>query len=531
MRPKICLFFSLFLFYNETFSQTSYPIIPYPNKLVEAEGEFEFKGKLSSNFDIAFKSEMKTVGKIFEEEYFTRLVPSKNGNLVVRQNSFLGKEAYKLTVTKNKILVEASTGTGCFYAFQTIRQLMKLTVNGSYKVSYCTIEDSPAYPWRAFMLDEARNFKGMKVVKDILDQMALLKMNIFHWHLTDDQGWRIEIKKYPLLTEVGAWRDSTRLRQMVWRNDRWHWDDSGVYSNQSHGGFYTQEDIRNIVAYAAKRHISIVPEIEMPGHAMAAIAAYPWLVSSGEKIKVPSSLGIKKLAYNVANEKVYTFLEDVLTEVMNLFPGKIIHIGGDEVKYDTWKNNSDVEKLMKKQGLKTYPDVQIYFTNRIASFIQKKGFRMMGWNEIMGNVHVEEGEKVAESQLAKSSIIHFWKGDSLLVAEALAKGYDVVNARSVYTYLDFPGKRTPIKTAYQFSPAPKGLTAEQSKHVLGLGCHMWGETSPTVKLMQGFTFPRIAAYAEVGWTKEANKDFERFSKVLSNLKLYWDRKGIYYLEE
>ena len=155
----------------------------------------------------------------------------------------------------------------------------------------------------------------------------------------------------------------------------------------------------------------------------------------------------------------------------------------------------------------------------------------MGWNEIMGNVHVEEGEKVAESQLAKSSIIHFWKGDSLLVAEALAKGYDVVNARSVYTYLDFPGKRTPIKTAYQFSPAPKGLTAEQSKHVLGLGCHMWGETSPTVKLMQGFTFPRIAAYAEVGWTKEANKDFERFSKVLSNLKLYWDRKGIYYLEE
>ncbi len=521
----------LFVLSNHSESQTRYPIIPYPNKLVEAEGEFEFKGKLSSNFDSSFKSEMETVGKILEEEYFSRLVPSKNGDLVVRQNSSMGKEEYKLTVTKNKILIESSSGTGCFYAFQTIRQLMKLTGSGTYQIPVCTIEDSPAFAWRAFMLDEARNFKGKEVVKDLLDQMAHLKMNVFHWHLTDDQGWRIQIKKYPLLTEVGAWRDSTRLRKNLWRDERWHWDDTGVYSDQSHGGFYTQDEIREIVAYATKKHITIVPEIDMPGHAMAAIAAYPWLVSTGERIKVPSSLGIKKLAYNVANKKVYTFLEDVLTEVMDLFPGKIVHIGGDEVKYDTWKGNSDVDKLMKQQGLKTYPDVQVYFTNRIASFIEKKGFRMMGWNEILGNVHVEEGEKAAKSQLTKSSIIHFWKGDSLLFSEALTKGYDVVNAISKRTYLDLSGKRNPINSAYLFSPVPKGLTSEQRKHVLGLGCQMWGETSPTVRMMQGFTFPRIAAYAEVGWTKEENKDFERFSKSLSKLKLYWDRKGIFYLEE
>ena len=531
MRTVICLLFSLFLVCNVALSQVRYPIIPYPNKLVEAEREFEFKGKLSANFDRLFKSEMETVGKIFEEEYFTRLIPSKNGNLVVRQNSSLGKEEYKLTVTKDKILIESNSGTGCFYAFQTIRQLMKLTGNGIYKVGACTIEDSPAYPWRAFMLDEARNFKGKKVVKEMLDQMALLKMNVFHWHLTDDQGWRIEIKKYHLLTEIGAWRDSTRLRRNVWRNDRWHWDDSGIYSDQPNGGFYTQNVIREIVDYAAERHITVIPEIEMPGHAMSAIAAYPWLISSGERIKVPSSLGIKKLAYNVANEKVYTFLEDILTEVMGLFPGKIIHIGGDEVKYDSWKGNPDVEKLMKQQGLKTYPDVQIYFTNRIASFIEKKGFRMMGWNEILGNVHVEEGEKAAESQLTKSSIIHFWKGDSLFFKEAITKGYDMVNSTGKFTYFDHHGASLPIATAYHFLPAPISLTVEQRKHVLGLGCQIWGETTPTVKLMQGYIFPRIAAYSEVGWTKEENKDFARFSTNLTFLKLYWDRIGIYYLEE
>jgi hexosaminidase len=381
------------------------------------------------------------------------------------------------------------------------------------------------------MLDEARNFKGKKVVKEILDQMALLKMNVFHWHLTDDQGWRIEIKKFPLLTEVGAFRDSTRLRKMVWRDERWHWVDSEVYSDRANGGYYTQEDIRELVAYASARHITVIPEIEMPGHATAAIAAYPWLMYPPKQVKVPSSLGIKKLAYNVADEKVIGFLQDVILEVMELFPGKILHIGGDEVKYDTWKDNSAIKKLMEKEKLKNYADVQIHFTNQISTFIEKNGFRMMGWNEILGNVHVEEGEKSAQLELSKKSIINFWKGDSLLFIDALTKGYDVVNARSIYTYLDFPGKRTPISVAYNFSPAPRGITNEQRKHVLGFGCYMWGETSPTVRLMQGYTFPRIAAYAEAGWTRDINKDFVRFSSALVRMKEYWDKKGIYYKEE
>ena len=570
MRPIICLFFSLFLFYNETFSQTSYPIIPYPNKLVEAEGEFEFKGKLSSNFDIAFKSEMKTVGKIFEEEYFTRLVPSKNGNLVVRQNSFLGKEAYKLTVTKNKILVEASTGTGCFYAFQTIRQLMKLNWSGNYSIPTCIIEDQPSFSWRAYMLDEARNFQGKEVVKDLIDQMALLKMNVFHWHLTDNEGWRIEIKKYPLLTGVGAlnWFNNPDTISASSRNYTpyrpnvpfYYPADSvmgGYYtpedlnsfstpkrSSLARGGYYTQADIKEIVDYASKRQVTIIPEIDIPGHSLAAIKAYPWLFSSSEnRLMVANRNGARPIWHNVlnvANVKVIEFYENVLKEVMLLFPGKIIHIGGDEVRYNSWEDNSDIKQLMQSESLKSYADVQLYFSNRISRFIKKNGFRTMGWNEIIGNVHLSENEIIgnvhlsenennATGELNSNTIVHFWKGDSLLFIDALNKGYDVVNSSNNYTYLDWPANRTSISKAYHFSPIPKGISNEQASHILGLGCQMWGEVTPRVIDVYQYTFPRIAAYAEVGWTKD--KDFERFCKALSNLKLYWDRKGIYYLEE
>jgi hexosaminidase len=526
----------------ELIAQSRYPIIPYPNKLVEAEGEFEFKGKLSTNFDVLLKTEKETIGKIFEEEYFTRLVPSQNGDLVVRRNSSLRKEAYKLTVTKDKILVEASNGTGCFYAFQTIRQLMKLIGTGAYQVPACQIEDQPAFSWRAYMLDEARNFQGKVVVKNLLDQMALLKMNVFHWHLTDDQGWRIEIKKYPLLTEVGAWRDSTKSRKLLFFDKKWNWINDKKFNSDAHGGYYSQEDIQEVVAYATKRHITIVPEIEMPGHAMAAIAAYPWLLSSDEQIKVPTTYGIKDLAYNIANPKVYMFLEDVLKEIMQLFPGKVIHIGGDEVKYDSWKSSRDIKELMKKENLKTYADMQIYFTNRISNFIEKNGYRMMGWNEIMGNVHVAQNELTnnktlgeaelnAKSKLASNSIIHFWKGDSLLLIDALNKGYAVVNSTSIYTYLDYPIERTSISKAYHFSPIPNGISNEQASHILGLGCQMWGEVTPRVIDVFQYTFPRIAAYAEVGWTNEQNKDFDRFTIALVKMKKFWDKKGIYYLEE
>ena len=402
---KQLIFFTIVLISSlDLKAQGRYPIIPYPNKLVEAVGEFEFKTSLSIDLPEVFKAEMETLGTIFKEEYFTSLTASKNGKLVFKQNSRLGKESYNLTVSSDKILVEASGETGCFYAFQTIRQLIKLTGKGSYQVPACRIEDQPTFVWRAYMLDEGRNFQGKEVVKKLLDQMALLKMNIFHWHLTDDQGWRIEIKKYPLLTEVGGWRDSTQSRKLLLVDEKWRWVVDKNWDSSAKGGYYSQEDIREVVAYAAKRHIVIVPEIEMPGHAMAAITAYPWLLSSGEQIKVPTTFGIKDYAYNVGNPKVYAFLEDVLKEVMQLFPGKVIHIGGDEVKYNAWKDSPEIKDLMEKEGLKTYADVQIYFTNRISAFIEKGGFRMMGWNEILGNVHVVQNELSTNKPAGKNDL-------------------------------------------------------------------------------------------------------------------------------
>ncbi len=506
-------------------AQGSYPIIPYPNKLIEAEGVFEFKGKLSVNFASSFKSELETMGKIFEEEYFTRLVPSKNGNLIVRQNSSLGKEAYKLTVRKDNILIEASAGTGCFYAFQTIRQLMKLNGTGAYQVPACQIEDQPAFSWRSFMLDEGRHFKGMHVAKQLLDEMALLKMNVFHWHLTEDQGWRIEIKKYPKLTEIGSHRDSTEINHFS----------SNIYDGKPHSGFYTQDEIKEIVAYAADRHILVVPEIEMPGHSSAAIAAYPWLGTTGKQIKVPCKFGVQYDIYNVTDPKVIGFLNDVIDEVIALFPSPVIHIGGDEVDYDLWNASHQVKSFMANNGLKTPAELQVFFTNNISNMLLAKKKRMMGWNEITGDkLHEYQSDadtKEVSQKLADGTIVQFWKGDSTLMLNTVKKGYDIVNSYHEYTYLDYDYKSIPLLKAYSFNPIPKGLPKEMESKVLGLGCQMWGEFIPTTESMQLKVFPRLAAYAEVGWTIEQNKDFDRFSSALVNLKKYWYKKGIYYFEE
>ena len=510
-----------------SFGQQPYTIIPYPNQLDKLSGAFELKQNLSVTLPRSFASELKWLTATFKDEYGIAIAKSAKGQVVFKQDKTIANEAYRLTVASDKIAIEAATPTGCFYAVQSLRHLMQLTGTGNYRIAACKIEDKPAFGWRAFMLDESRNFKGKAVVKQMLDQMALLKMNVFHWHLTDDQGWRIEIKKYPLLTEVGAWRDSTQSG--IWPTG---WK-STTFDPNAHGGYYTQDDIREIVAYAAARHITIVPEIEMPGHASAAVAAYPWLGTTGEAIKVPSSYGfLKPVVYNIADERVYTFIEDVLKEVMALFPSKVIHIGGDEVNYDPWKQCTAITQLMEREGFKNYSDVQIYFTNRVSNFIDSQKRSMMGWNEILGkNVHEWSSESDATGSLAKSSIIHFWKGKSEMLKDAITRGYSVVNSDNPYTYLDYDHKAIPLSKAYSFSPVPQGISESEAKQVLGLGCQMWCEFIPKVTDLYSHVFPRIAAYAEVGWTQTANKDYDRFTKSLTTLKRYWDSKGITYYTE
>lgn len=376
------------------------------------------------------------------------------------------------------------------------------------------------------MLDEARYFHGEKFVKQMLDQMALLKMNTFHWHLIDDAGWRIEIKKYPLLTEVGAFRTDSEIG--TWK--------SGKTSGQPHGGFYTQDQIKDIVAYAAERNITIVPEFEMPGHSSAAIAAYTWLGTAGEDIDVPIKFGRLYDNYDVTKPEVNQFIKDVLTEIFELFPSEVIHIGGDEVGYEVWEESKSVQKYMNENNIKTPADLQIDFTNNISKFIEENGRRMMGWNEILGkNIHQDfeekQGDKEAEIELAKNVIVHFWKGDLELLSDAAQKGYGIVNSLHSRTYLDYNYKSITLEKAYNFNPIPEGLDAQYHDNIYGLGCQMWSEWTPTNADVERQTFPRIAAYAEVGWTPLENKDYDSFKIALKKMEKHWDSLGINYFKD
>ncbi|MGQ1788428.1 beta-N-acetylhexosaminidase [Saccharicrinis sp. GN24d3] len=503
-------------------------IVPQVLELENVEGHFVMTSKTKivtdeSNYTNAIYLQ-EILGTVFIEKLNIKKKGKKGLVLKLEQNLMeeLGEEGYLLKIGKEAIHITAPSQAGVFYGIQSLRQM--LPVNQKMKIhefslSAVEIKDKPRFSWRSFMLDEARYFKGMEQVKKLLDQMALLKMNVFHWHLTDDQGWRIEIKKYPELTEIGSYRSDSQIGG---------WD-SKERSGKAHSGFYTQEQIKEIIAYATQRQITIVPEIEMPGHASAAIAAYPWLGTIGELKEVPVVFGKLPDSYDVTNPKVYEFIEDVLSEVMALFPGKTVHIGGDEVKFGAWKESEKVQEFMKKNGLGTPADLQIFFTNKVSNFIDKKEHRMMGWNEILGgNVHEwQKAEDVeVKEKLATSAIIHFWKGNLNLVKEAVINGYDIVNSHHIYTYLDYSHNYIPIEKAYAFDPIPEGLDEKFHAKVLGSGCQMWGEWIPEISDMDRMIFPRLAAYAEVGWTAVKQKNFEVFRSNLERFIKEWKKEGI-----
>src|SRR5699024_7306578 len=268
---------------------------------------------------------------------------------------------------------------GVFYGLQSLIQLLYASKE-DLAIPAQTINDAPAFSWRSYLIDEGRYFKGEEEVYEMLDEMAALKFNVLHWHLTDDGGWRIEIKKYPKLTEIGSKREDTEIG--TWG--------SGKTSGEPHGGFYTQEEVKRILRYARERHIKVVPEIEMPGHASAAIASYSWLGSSGEQSEVPVKFGKHYPTFNVANARVQQFLKEVVDEVLELFQTDVIHIGGDEVRFNEWENNDEINALKQKNNFSSYMDIQIDFTNKMSQYIQGKGARMMGWNEILGQVLHED---------------------------------------------------------------------------------------------------------------------------------------------
>lgn len=499
-----------------------YAIIPQPQELSYTPGFFKLSAHPVISYSGNLNNEAQLLQTALSADFSVDATLKDTGkgdiNLVLDPAVLPDKpDGYQLEVTSGKINIKANSSGGILNGVQTLRQIIK-EKDGKYLVQRATVSDYPAFSWRGFMLDEGRYFKGKEVVLKLLDEMSQLKMNTFHWHLTNDQGWRIEIKKYPKLTEVGAFRDSTEIG---FGTDK--------YDGKIHGGFYTQNDIKEIVDYATKRHITIVPEISMPGHTSAAIAAYPWLGTSGKQIKVPGKLGVHYEVLNASNPEVMKFINDVLDEVIALFPGTVIHIGGDEVKYDQWKASSAIRSYMAQKKLKTPAELQIYFTNEVSNLLVSKGKKMMGWNEITGaKLHEYQSEKDTEvkQQLAPGTIVHFWKGDPVLVKETIDKGYDVVNSYHVYTYLDYDYKSIPLSKAYSFNPIPEGLSPEEQSRVLGLGCQMWGELIPTVESMNEKIYPRIAAYAETGWSGSDKKDYNRFLKSLDYFKNKWAAEGI-----
>ena len=525
----LCLALCL-LSYSNTQAQ-NINIIPKPQEIIPGQETFTISQQLgivsaavSNKTAIVLQSHIKEI-----LGYRLEIAESKESGtevILFKLNEDLAKEAYELIVSKSGIQIIASNNTGWFYGIQSLLQLFpelpdSLVGVSSVKIPAVTIKDAPRFSWRAFMLDEARYFKGMEQVKMLLDEMALLKMNVFHWHLTDDQGWRIEIKEYPLLTQVASKRKSTQVGS---------WG-SPVQSAEEHSGFYNQEEIKEIVQYAKDRHITIVPEIEMPGHSSAAIAAYPWLGTAKQEIEVPIVFGVGTDVYDVSEPKVKQFLTDVLDEVMLMFPSKVIHIGGDEVKYNHWKSSETVQDYMKENNLDSPAELQVYFTNSISQYLQAKGRRMMGWNEIMGhNLHEYQDATDTKSnqQLAKGTIVHFWKGDLGLATQAASNAYEIVNSLHSNTYLDYDYESIPLSKAYAFDPVPEKLNPEYHDKVIGTGCQMWGEWIPTNGHMHFQVFPRIAAYAEVGWTEKKNKDFDAFKTALKKLQKHWEQEGIYY---
>ena len=436
-----------------------------------------------------------------------------------------GEEAYSIQSSPSGIILSAADARGIFYAGQSLVQMMpsvfhdrtadKSAVRWNISETPFRIMDYPRFSWRALMIDEARHFFGEKTIKQIIDQMALLKMNILHWHLTDDTGWRIEIKKYPRLTSIGSKRRESEI-------GTWN---SGKSDGTPHEGFYTQEQIRDIVQYAARRNITIVPEIEMPGHASAAAVAYPFL-SLKTPGEVPTTF-IVNTAFDPTSEKTYSFLSDVLDEITALFPGRIIHIGGDEVCYDKqWKGVPEIEEFMKKNGMKSYADVQMHFTNRMSGIIAQKGRRMMGWNEIYGHDVNGDGGGKAGAKLDTNAVIQFWKGNTGLAKNAIRDGHDVINSLHTSTYLDYSYGSIPLQKAYGFEPVFPGLEEQYQSRVRGLGAQVWTEWISTPERLHYQAFPRACAFAEVGWTPAGKKDFPDFKKRLKAYSERMDLMGI-----
>ncbi len=427
----------------------------------------------------------------------------------------LGDEGYKLLIEKEEIIITAMSAKGSFYGLQTLFQLM-LSANDS-RIQTMEITDQPRFKYRGMHLDVGRHVFPVEFIKKYIDLLAFYKFNTFHWHLTEDQGWRIEIKKYPKLTEVGAWRNETLIGHGGKKPHE--------YDGKSYGGFYTQEEIRDVVDYATKRQITIIPEIEMPGHSLAALASYPELACTPGPFEVATRWGVFKDIYCTKDE-TFEFLENVLLEVMELFPSKYIHIGGDEAPKTRWKECSTCQETIKREDLKDEHELQSYFIQRIEKFLNSHGRQIIGWDEIL------------EGGLAPNATVMSWRGTEGGIAAA-KQNHDAIMTPGSHCYFDHYqsnpeteplaiGGFTTLEKVYSYEPIPDTLNSEESKHILGAQANVWTEYMETSDHVEYMILPRMAALAEVNWATPDNKDWELFKMKIQEHFIIYDSLGYNY---
>ena len=499
--------------------QTSLPILPYPQKVILKEGDEALK--IMDSITLPLAEIPKTLNKVLKDDlkFFTSWRIDSISNHVkwiFSEVENTKKDYYKIEIT-DTIQIYYSSEPSLLYALLSLSQITEN--KGNYTIiPKVIIEDYSRYSWRGLHLDVSRHFFTVEEIKRYLDLMFLYKLNVFHWHLTDDQGWRIESKKYPKLTQIGAWRDST-VKDHYSTKPR-------IYSKERYGGYYSQEEIKELVAYAQARNITVVPEIEMPGHSRAALAAYPEYSCTGNLNPVEGLWGVFDDIY-CAKDETIAFLQEVLTEYIALFPGAYFHIGGDEAPKTRWKHCENCQKIIKQEGLKDEHELQSYFIKRMDTFLHAQGKKLIGWDEIL------------EGGLSPNATVMSWRGYEGGI-EASAKGHEVVMCPGSHCYFDhYQGKssieplaiggHTPLEKVYEFSPISKSMNEKQQSLVLGAQGNLWTEYIPSMEKLEYMAYPRAIALSQVLWNPDSKPTFEEFENLLKQQHFKWlDKKNVHY---
>lgn len=518
-------------------------LIPAPAQKEMKPGKFIFDQTVSISFE---NKATKKLAHYFQQHVEKlsgiQLPINKSGKkkivFKIDKKSDLSKEGYRLKVTTNKVEVTAPAYAGLFYGVQTMLQYFPgIRTNETLELPRMEITDEPAFAWRGMMLDVSRHFFSVETIKEVLDLMAFYKLNTFHWHLTDNEGWRLEIKKYPKLTSVGAWREEIPGSVIYKKDSTYKKPLTG--KPYRYGGFYTQAQAREVVQYAKERNITVIPEIEMPGHSAAALAAYPEFSCAKPDQAPPGSnlwdgvTDTEHMAFNycAGEEAPFHFLEDVLTEVMDIFPSKYIHVGGDEVEKSYWENCPSCQARIKKEGLKDEDGLQSYFIKRMEKFLSSHGRKLLGWDEIL------------EGGLAPEATVMSWRGEKGGIAAAKS-GHDVVMSPSDPLYFNRyqdgpegqpqagPYSINTLKRVYNYRPVPDALTTQQAAHVLGSQFAVWTEFISSVEHLEYMLLPRMAGFSEAVWSNPDRKDFKDF-KTRLNQGHYdrWKNNGIRFYAE